>query len=121
MNQLPNISSSVTRGQMFAVGADSDASYTVAAVVGRVAFIGRSAGGQILVLQECQILIDVKRLQQILMTVIKTCSEKESQSRRRRDGWQTRNYFLKITKKIKRNDNALKMDYSFFWRRILNL
>ena len=95
MNQLPNISSSVARGQVFAVGADSDASYTVAAVVGRVAFIGRSAGGQILVLQECQILIDVKRLQQILMTVITRTSAKGKLVRR--DGWQKKKNYLKIT------------------------
>ena len=56
---LPNIAGAVAGSQVFAVGADADASDSVAAVVTRVTLIGRTAGRQILILQERQIRIDV--------------------------------------------------------------
>ena len=48
---------------MFSVGADAYTADSVSTVVGRVSFVGRATGRQILIFEEGQILIDVKRFQ----------------------------------------------------------
>ena len=68
MTVVPNVAGSIARGEMLAIGADSDASDTVATVVVGVGLFSRAARRQILVLQKREVLIHVQGLQQILLS-----------------------------------------------------
>lgn len=67
MTAVPNVAGPIARSEMLAVGTDSDAADTVAAVVVGVGLFSRAARRQILVFQKREVLIHVQGLQQILL------------------------------------------------------